>query len=252
VQDAPTERSRDGGGTADESDEEHTESQRHRIGLTTSQVAASALAASCAAIVASFLGIAGTISGAAIGSIVATTGSAFYGHAFHTGSKKIVKRLGPTTYLVSEARSRVAAVVQTGPAKTATPIGPAIAPKPTAQPFLTRSPEPKRWSGYRKPVALAVALLVVFGTAITAGLIVGSPIRQPVTGFNFVVPHTATRPPTATRSAGSSPTPSASTDPSASASASPSGSSGPTPSSGSGIASPPAASQGAGSQSAGG
>ena len=74
---------------AGNSAEEHPETRRNPIGLTPSQVAASALAASCSAIVASVLGVAGTISGAAIGSIVATTGSAFYGHAFrHSGKMR--------------------------------------------------------------------------------------------------------------------------------------------------------------------
>jgi len=234
---------------ADNGDEERTEAPRHRFGLTASQVAASALAASCAAIVASYLGIAGTIGGAAIGSIVATTGSAFYGHAFHTGGKKIVKRLGPSTYLVSEAEPGAAAAVQADPVVTTVRTGPVIAPGPTSPAAPTGSPEPGRWSGYRKPAALAAALLAVFGAAITAGLIVGGPIRQPVTGFNFVVPQTATRLPAATRPAGSGPTPAATADSSASASASPSASFDPTPSSDSGTASPPAASQSAGSQS---
>ena len=100
-----------------------------------------------------------------------------------------------------------------------------------------------RSSGYRKPAALAAGLLVVFGAAITVGLLVGEPIRQSGSGFHLVVPQTATRLPTATRSAVTSPTATASTAPSASASTSPSVTPDPTPSAGSGITSPPAASQ---------
>jgi hypothetical protein len=63
--------------------------KRTRLNLTTSQVAASALAACCASIVASYLGVAGTVIGAAVGSVVATTGAAVYGHLFRRGSARL-------------------------------------------------------------------------------------------------------------------------------------------------------------------
>jgi hypothetical protein len=63
--------------------------KRPRLNLTTSQVAASALAACCASVVASYLGVAGTVIGAAVGSIVATTGAAVYGHLFRRGSARL-------------------------------------------------------------------------------------------------------------------------------------------------------------------
>ena len=63
--------------------------KRPRLNLTTSQVAASALAACCASIVASYLGVAGTVIGAAVGSVVATTGAAVYGHLFRRGSARL-------------------------------------------------------------------------------------------------------------------------------------------------------------------
>jgi hypothetical protein len=230
---------------AGNTEEERTEAQKRRIGLTTSQVAASALAASCAAIVASYLGVAGTISGAAIGSIVATTGSAFYGHAFHTGGKKIVKRLGPNTFLLPDPKPKAAIIARADAG---------IAPRPTAQPAPTWHSEGKRGpgyrSGYRKAAALAAALLVVFGAAITVGLLAGGPIRQSGTGINVIPPQSATRLPTTTPPAGSSTPPMATTSPSAatpdssaSGSVSPSGSPDATPSSDSKVASPPAASQ---------
>jgi hypothetical protein len=215
--------------------EEHPEAHRTPIGLTTSQVAASALAASCAAIVASFLGVAGTISGAAIGSIVATTGSAFYGHAFHHGGKKIVKRLGPGTLPVSDAKPKAATGAQ---------VYPAITPATAARASPTGSSEPMRKSGYGKPVALAAAMLVVFSAAIAVGMVAGGPIRRSGTGVHIVTPsYTVTRQPTTTRPTGTSGTPTATTDPSASASTSSSGSSSMAPSSGSGTPGPPVASQ---------
>jgi hypothetical protein len=224
----------EGEGAAGENEEEHVEPNRHRFGLTTSQVAASALAASCAALVASFLGVAGTISGAAIGSIVATTGSAFYGHAFHHGGKKIVKRLGPTTFLVSDAKPKAATMAQAGPP---------IKADETARTAPTGRAEAKRKSRYRKPIALAVAMLAVFGTAITVGMLAGGPIRQSGAGGNLAPSQTATRQQPATAPAGSSGPSATSTSPSGSASASSSGSSGTSSSSASPTPSPPSAGQ---------
>jgi len=67
--------------------------KRPRLNLTTSQVAASALAACCASIVASYLGVAGTVIGAAVGSVIATTGAAIWGHLFRRGGDKIKQTL---------------------------------------------------------------------------------------------------------------------------------------------------------------
>lgn len=76
--------------------------KRPRLNLTTSQVAASALAACCASIVASYLGVAGTVIGAAVGSVIATTGAAIWGHLFRRGGDKIKQ-----TLLVNENGQRV-------------------------------------------------------------------------------------------------------------------------------------------------
>jgi hypothetical protein len=72
---------------------EPRDERKPRLNLTTSQVAASALAACCASVVASYLGVAGTVIGAAVGSIVATTGAAVWAHLFRTGGNKIKQTL---------------------------------------------------------------------------------------------------------------------------------------------------------------
>jgi hypothetical protein len=54
-----------------------------RIGVSGTQVAASVLASVSAAVVASFFGVAGTIMGTAVVSVVATVGSAAYGLGIH-------------------------------------------------------------------------------------------------------------------------------------------------------------------------
>lgn len=56
-------------------DEEH---EQPRLELSVTQIVASALAAMTAAVLASFLGVAGTLIGTAVMSIIATTGSALY------------------------------------------------------------------------------------------------------------------------------------------------------------------------------
>jgi len=71
---------------------------RKSLDLSLIQVAASALAAVGAAILASSLGVAGTIIGAAVVSIGATCGSALFQHVFHRTGEEI--------------RSRVPAVVE--------------------------------------------------------------------------------------------------------------------------------------------
>jgi hypothetical protein len=53
--------------------------RRDRMGVSGSQVAASVLASTSAAVVASFFGVAGTIIGAAVVSVIATIGTAAYG-----------------------------------------------------------------------------------------------------------------------------------------------------------------------------
>lgn len=55
------------------------------LGLSGPQVAGSALAAVSAAVAASWLGVAGTVVGAALGSVFGTVGTALYSHSLATG-----------------------------------------------------------------------------------------------------------------------------------------------------------------------
>jgi len=204
------------------------EAPKHRLKLSPSQVAASSLAACCSALVASFLGIAGTIGGAAIGSVVATTGTAVYGHALRKGSTKIVRRLGSSTVVASQGEPQPPAPEWT---QTELPLSPeaAGADADTSADEAAAAevgsvgawPRPAK-TKYRNPIALAAALLVVFGTAIIVGLLAGGPIRQAGTGYNFTRPQPAATQHSATASAGpaGSSSASAGTSPSASASAS--------------------------------
>jgi hypothetical protein len=75
-----------------------------RPDISLAQVAASALAAVSAAVVASFLGVGGTVLGAALGSTVATIAGAVYAHTFRQARDK----LSETHVLTVVTRARTA------------------------------------------------------------------------------------------------------------------------------------------------
>ncbi|MGN6751846.1 MAG: hypothetical protein ACTHJJ_04765 [Intrasporangium sp.] len=85
------------------------------FGLSTAQVAGSALAAATSALAASFLGVAGTIIGACVGSIVATIASAIYSQSLRRAGRRL-RVLRPVP--VSGAASSEPKVV-TGPPRPA-------------------------------------------------------------------------------------------------------------------------------------
>jgi hypothetical protein len=204
------------GGDGDE--QRNARTHGRRISLSPSQVVGSSLAASCSAIVASFLGVAGTIGGAAIGSVVATTGTAVYGPALRHGGKRIVKRLGPNTIAVSEANPQTPTWTQTELALTPAPEAGAIAEAASDGPS-----QPPRKTRYRKPIAISVAMLAVFVAAIIVGLLAGGPVRQAGTGYNFTRPQPVTGQHSATASSGSTGSSATATSTSASSSATPTG-----------------------------
>ena len=207
-----------GGGDGREEDaQQNTKADGHRIRLSASQVAGSSLAACCSALVASLLGLVGTIGGAAIGSVVATTGTAVYGHALRKGGKQIAKRLGPDTVAVSGARPAEAIWTQTELA-----ITPDVEAAASAGAGSSGPSQPALTTRYRKPVAITFAMLVVFGAAITVGLLAGGPIRQAGTGYNFTRPQPVTGQRSATASSGYTGSSAGATGPSASTSAPPS------------------------------
>jgi hypothetical protein len=62
-----------------------------RLGLSGSQVAASALAAVSSAVAASYLGVGGTVIGAGVGSVIATVSTALYQHSLTRTNERIRK-----------------------------------------------------------------------------------------------------------------------------------------------------------------
>ncbi|HWG23812.1 hypothetical protein [Actinospica sp.] len=198
-------------------DEQETLAKKPRLNLTTSQVAASALAACSASVVASYLGVAGTVIGAAVGSVVATTGAAIWGHVFRTGGHKIKQTLlvngefievevdeeaaGGETAEESDATAKVPAGRFYG-ANAAEPWTPKEA---TAETRVIRedtklilppgidaertqliapaeaAEKPSRLARilrYRKPMGIAAAIVAVFSVAIVVGIFAGAPVRS--------------------------------------------------------------------------
>jgi hypothetical protein len=72
------------------------EPKRRKLDVTGSQVLAGALAASTSAVAASYLGVAGTVIGAGLGSVVATVSTALYKHSLVRSTTVIQKVVPPT------------------------------------------------------------------------------------------------------------------------------------------------------------
>ncbi|GAA4931071.1 hypothetical protein EV188_102482 [Actinomycetospora succinea] len=91
--------------------EEKTASASAGIGLTFPQIIASALAAATAAILGSFMGVLGTIGGAAVASIISTVGSALYQKSLEVTRDRVKERLvvaGPNNTRIATAVGKVA------------------------------------------------------------------------------------------------------------------------------------------------
>src|SRR4051812_30098160 len=72
---------------------ERTPALRARTGLSPVQVVTSALASVSAAVVASFFGVAGTLIGAALASVITTVSAALYGESLRRTTERL-RRLG--------------------------------------------------------------------------------------------------------------------------------------------------------------
>ena len=81
------------GAMSEETSDKPGTSSSSGIGLTFPQIIASALAAATAAIMGSFLGVLGTIGGAAVASIVSTVGSALYQRSLEATRDRVKQRL---------------------------------------------------------------------------------------------------------------------------------------------------------------
>jgi hypothetical protein len=128
-----------------------------RFGLSLTQVVGSAVAAAAAAFGASYLGVAGTIIGAAVGSVIATVASAMYTTSVHR-TRQVV---------------RTTVTQWTGTTATAPVVDPNA---PPIQPARRRPP----WS--RVALAAAAVLAVALGGITAVETLAGRPLAGVVGG----------------------------------------------------------------------
>ncbi|MGW4383475.1 hypothetical protein [Kitasatospora sp. NPDC004531] len=140
--------------------------ERKRLDLTVAQVAASALATVVGAVLASELGVYGTILGAAVVSVGATTGSAVFQHLF--------KRTGEQLRNVRERGAESAPVGQPRPV----PAG-GISEEWNA-PRLVRAKRRWTWKSYAAVSALVFAIAMV--PIVAVELAAGKPLHDITTG----------------------------------------------------------------------
>jgi hypothetical protein len=130
------------------------ENSRPRIQLSPTQIVASALAATTATVAASYLGVAGTVIGAAVASVLTVVGNAVYSHSIQRTGERVrtAARLAP--------RSPV--------------------PPPTSR--VDRTPRPRR-SAWPVLVAACVGVFAGVLTVITAvEIVAGRPMTDVLHG----------------------------------------------------------------------
>lgn len=144
-----------------DSAEQPEEKRPSRLGLNPAQVTGSAMAAVSAAVAASWLGVAGTIIGAAIGSLFATVGSALYAQTLKQGHHVVRKGIRPAsdgpTRRMAAADATVAAPVLDR-AETASSV-------PESRTGLVTRLRALRW---RRVAAATVVVLAIALGSITA------------------------------------------------------------------------------------
>jgi hypothetical protein len=143
-----------------------------RIGLSATQLIASGLAAMSSTVVASFFGVAGTVIGAALGSVVAVIGNAVYGYSLRRTRTRVRRTLDvAVAHRFATQPSRLSEATVYGPPAA----GGAAIPPPHRRFVLFGSP---------KRLALAATGLFAAVLAVTTGfeLASGQPLSSTVTG----------------------------------------------------------------------
>jgi hypothetical protein len=141
-----------------------SQSHRHGLRISATQLIASALAAVTATVAASYLGVSGTVIGAAVASVVTVVGNTVYGHSLR------------------QTGNRVRTVVPSG-VRWSPPAGTDLRPAPAAVPPAARPREREKATSLR---VLAVACAGVFVAVILLvtgiELVAGEPLSQLVRG----------------------------------------------------------------------
>jgi hypothetical protein len=171
-----------------------TEERSNRPEVSVIQIVGGALAALTAAVVASTLGVEGTIMGAAVGSVVATAGGAWYNYSLERTQKRL---RNSAQLLVTSTRSRIRRV---GPSVAAEEITAALTPPAAAESANDAQPaagyhevgaEPRETGPGRRRrrwVALAIggvgAFLIAMAAITVFELATGQPLAKTVWNKN--------------------------------------------------------------------
>lgn len=159
--------------------------------VSVTQVVASALAATTAAVLASYLGVAGTIAGAALASVVVTIGSAFYRHQLD----KTRARLRASALADLRARSQR----QAGRAASQGPADADDDPAEAVDPVTDSATVPavRRITPLRVTVVAVAVFALSLGIITTIEAFAGEPISDTVHGrtggSRFTITDTGTK-----------------------------------------------------------
>jgi hypothetical protein len=158
-----------------------------RLGLSATQLVASGLAAMSATVAASYFGVAGTVIGAALGSVVTVLGNAVYGYSLRRTQHRVRRTLDiavaqrfsadPARVIAHTAEAADEPAVAGEPARAGGTTGGATADAMAATGPFRLLANPKR-------VALAAAGLFAAVLAVTTGFefASGQPLASTVTG----------------------------------------------------------------------
>ncbi len=172
-------------------------SEQQAIEVNWVQAMAGALAAMSSAVLLSTVGVAGTIIGAAVGSVIATVGSAVYAHYLRVSRERVAKARALAFEQAARARARglrastLPGLAKVGSAKARQPDISGSTPAPDAD-------NPARWTDAFRGLAwkrIAVVTVGVFalamGTIVAFELAVGQPVSRLTGGSSADGPRTS-------------------------------------------------------------
>src|ERR687894_204013 len=146
--------------TTDRTEQIEDKDKPQGVQLSATQVAAGALAAVSSAVVASFFGLAGTLIGAALASVISTVSAALYSNSLQKTNEKLRRARGQVTGRLSAAdETEVASAAPAAPATQVLPahLDPRRAPARRSRP---------RWT----KVAVYAAAVFVMAMGIVTGI----------------------------------------------------------------------------------
>ena len=160
--------------TTDRSEQTEDKEKPQGAQLSATQVAAGALAAVSSAVVASFFGLAGTLIGAALASVISTVSAALYSSSLHKTKEKLGRARGQLTGRQSTVEETK--VAPAAPATPATRVLPAhLDPR--------RAPDRRSRPRWAKVAVYAAAVFVVAMGIVTGIELIGQkPVSALVSG----------------------------------------------------------------------